>query len=224
MKMACGDKKAACRIAILDPELTISMPPAVAAATGIDAVSHALETAVTNKRNPVSDLLSQRAWKLLAAGFPALFENHESPAARGQMLLGAHLAGAAIENSMLGAAHALANPLTAHYGITHGYAVGMMLPHVIRFNGSVAANRYQLAAASAGLEPEDAADAVKKLANFVTSLLVRAGVKTTLRDWNVSGDLLPTLAKEAAAQWTGNFNPRPVDESSLLELYQCAFE
>ena len=223
-KMACGDKKAACKIAILDPDLTRSMPTSVAAATGIDAISHALETAVTTRRNPVSELLSRRAWKLLASGFSAVFSDNDSTDARGQMLLGAHLAGAAIENSMLGAAHALANPLTAHFDLTHGYAVGMMLPHVIRFNSSVVGSHYAGAAAAAGLCSADDINAPELLAGFVTSLLEMSDVPTTLSAWGVTAELLPTLAGEAAVQWTGNFNPRPVDESSLLELYQCAFK
>ncbi len=101
-KMACGDKKAACRVAILDPDLTSSMPSSVRAATGIDALSHALETYVTKPRNPVSQLFSRRAWQLLVAGFPRVLENPGDLAARSAMLLGAHFAGAAIENSMFG--------------------------------------------------------------------------------------------------------------------------
>jgi alcohol dehydrogenase len=102
MKMACGDKKAACKVAILDPDLTMSMPAQVTAATGIDALSHALETYVTKPRNPVSQMFSRRAFRLLSFGFPRVLENPQDSLARSAMLLGAHLAGAAIENSMLG--------------------------------------------------------------------------------------------------------------------------
>src|SRR4051794_30989264 len=133
--MACGDAKALPRVAILDPELTATQPPRVAAATGIDAVAHALETAVTTKRNETSLRFSAEAWRLLERGFErAVGNGHADAAARADMLVGAHLAGCAIENSMLGAAHALANPLTGDFGVPHGFAVGMMLPHVVRFN------------------------------------------------------------------------------------------
>jgi hypothetical protein len=113
VKMACGDKKAACRIALLDPELTVTQPPRVTALTGIDALSHALETFVTSRRNPVSLAFSREAWRLLAGNLARVLENPHDLEARGSMLLGASFAGLAIENSMLGAAHALANPLTA---------------------------------------------------------------------------------------------------------------
>src|SRR5262249_33331441 len=122
MKMACGDPKAACRIAVLDPDLTLSMPAAVTAATGIDALSHAVESLVAATSNPVSQLFSRQAWQLLIQGMPAVLERPGDADARARMLLGAHLAGAAIENSMLGATHALANPLSAHFDVTHGVA------------------------------------------------------------------------------------------------------
>src|SRR3984885_5294915 len=133
--MACGDPKAAARVAILDPALTLSQPRRVAACTGIDAITHAVETAVTRKRSALSLMYSHAAFKLAAGSFPMVLKQPDDLEARGRMLLGAALAGTAIENSMLGAAHAAANPLTAHFGLVHGQAVGMMLPWVVRFNG-----------------------------------------------------------------------------------------
>ena len=256
MKMACGDKKAACRVAILDPELTLSMPASVTAATGIDAISHALESYVTTKRNPISQLFARRAWKLLARGFEEvvgersrksevrsqkegmLTDNVESSSsrsslatrhssllpARGSMLLGAHLAGAAIENSMLGATHALANPLTAHYGITHGLAVGLMLPHVIRFNAPVVSDLYGKLAEDVGLCAADDPRAAELLAARVALLIESSGSPTYLSTCGVERTMLRQLAIEAAKQWTGTFNPRGVDESSLVELYEAAFD
>lgn len=225
MKMACGDKKAACKIALLDPELTASMPDSVAAATGIDAICHAVETHVTNRRNPVSELFSRRAWKMLSQGFATVFSDTApaaDSAARGQMLLGAHFAGAAIENSMLGAAHALANPLTAHFGVTHGYAVGIMLPQVIRFNSSIVGPLYGQLASDVGLCEESDPNASELLAEHVAVMVGLSGAPKTLKECDVSEDLIETMAEEAAQQWTGNFNPRPVDAESLREMYQCA--
>ena len=112
VKMACGDKKASCRIAILDPELTLTQPELVTALTGIDAVSHAVETFVTKRRNPVSIMYSREAWRLLAGNFKTVLKDPNNLEARSAMQLGAAYAGVAIENSMLGASHALANPLT----------------------------------------------------------------------------------------------------------------
>ena len=134
-KMACGDFKAAARVAILDPELTLTQPAAVAAATGMDAMSHALETAVTSGGGIlISQMLSREAFRLCSRGLRRVFDKPSDIEARADVLLGAALAGMAIENSMLGAAHAAANPLTARYGVLHGHAVGLMLPAVIRFN------------------------------------------------------------------------------------------
>src|SRR5207302_8749078 len=109
------------------------------ACTGIDAIAHAVEPAVTKKRTPLSSMYSREAFKLCVTSFPEVLRSPSGLEARGRMLLGAALSGLAIENSMLGAAHAAANPLTAHYGIVHGQAVGMMLPWVVRFNDNEAA-------------------------------------------------------------------------------------
>ena len=123
VKMACGDKKASCVIALLDPKLTLTQPAQVTALTGIDAVSHALETWVTKPRNPASMMFSREAWRLVAANFLTVLAEPNNLEARAGMLLGAAYSGLAIENSMLGAAHALANPLTATYGTAHGLSL-----------------------------------------------------------------------------------------------------
>jgi alcohol dehydrogenase len=225
VKMACGDKKASCRIAILDPKLTLTQPPRVTALTGIDAVAHALETYVTKRRNPVSLLYSREAWRLLATNFGRVIEDPSDIAARAAMQLGACYAGVAIENSMLGATHALANPLTATYGIVHGEAIGMMLPHVIRFNGEEFAGWYsELLEASCddnGMPKPSSGPA--GLADFVESLVAKAGLATRLPERQVEEDRLPELAAAAATQWTGTFNPREVREPELLGLYRRAF-
>src|SRR5437763_1200734 len=142
MKMACGDRKAAFRVAILDPQVTVSQPAKVTAITGIDALAHALESYVTTRRNPVSQTFAREAWRLLEPNLETALDQPENLEARGAMQLGAHFAGSAIENSMLGACHACANPLTSHYGLTHGIAIGILLPHVIRFNGPAAGSLY----------------------------------------------------------------------------------
>lgn len=225
VKMACGDKKAACRIALLDPELTVTQPPRVTALTGIDALSHALETLVTTRRNPVSLAFSREAWRLLAGHFARVLENPQDLEARGAMLLGASFAGLAIECSMLGAAHALANPLTARFDVPHGQAVGVMLPHVIRFNAAAAAAAYDelWSMTHNGCVRPRAADGAEALAEFVHQMLARAGLATTLRGLGIDPLALPQLAAQAAKQWTATFNPRPVQEQDLLELYQQAF-
>lgn len=224
MKMACGDKKAAPRVAVLDPELTVTMPLAVTAATGIDAITHAVESYVATTRNPVSQLYSRQAWELLSLAFPAVIVAADNLAARGAMLLGSHLAGAAIENSMLGAAHAMANPLTAHYGVTHGHAVGIMLPHVIRYNAPNVADEYADLASDVGLCTPGTPDAAERLAEFVFALVGQSGAPTDLAACGVETKLIPKMAAEAAKQWTGRFNPRPVEAPQFEELYRCALQ
>ncbi|MBO0860717.1 MAG: iron-containing alcohol dehydrogenase, partial [Chloracidobacterium sp.] len=134
VKMACGDPQAAFKIALLDPRLTLTAPPGLTATSGYDAVSHAVESYVTKKRNPVSRMLAREAWRLLEANFERVLNEPANIEARGAMLLGSYLAGLAIENSMLGATHACANPLTKNFGVTHGLAIAVMLPRVVRWN------------------------------------------------------------------------------------------
>ncbi len=220
-KMACLDPKCAARVAILDPQLTLSQPPRVTTCTGIDAIAHAVESAVTTKRNELSQKLSSEAFKLLVAGFPVVMNEPGNLGARAQMQLGAAYAGAAIENSMLGAAHAAANPLTAHFGIAHGHAVGLMLPHVVRFNSEDAevSGLYSRLAAIAGFEATP-----KALAAQLKSFLTLTRLPTSLEAAGVKRDSLPMLAEEAARQWTAGFNPRRITAKDFLQLYSATFD
>src|SRR3954454_15944076 len=175
VKMACGDKRAAFRAAILDPELTVTQPPRVTALTGIDALAHALETYVTKRRNSLSLAFSREAWRHLAPNLSRVIGNPNDLAARGEMQLGACLAGLAIENSMLGAAHALANPLTATYGIAHGEAIALMLPHVIRRNGKNVEPWYRELAECSDLDPiNKPGSPVERIAGFLSEISAEA--------------------------------------------------
>lgn len=235
VKMACGDKRAACRVALLDPTLTVTQPARVSALTGIDAIAHALETYVTQPRNPVSLAFSREAWQLLSANFGRVLADPRDLESRSAMQLGACFAGLAIENSMLGAAHALANPLTASYGIVHGQAVALMLPHVIRFNAVQCGAWYaeleiQPRTGNGQVSPESAAllatrddESGEKLAETVTELARMAGLATRLSECAVERENLPRLAAAASSQWTAGFNPRKVGEEELLGLYQAAY-
>jgi alcohol dehydrogenase len=225
VKMACGDKKASFRVALLDPELTVSQPTGVTALTGIDALAHALETYVTKVRNPVSLAFSREAWLLLGENFGRVLREPTDLLARSGMQLGACFAGLAIENSMLGATHALANPLTTRYGIVHGQAIGLMLPHVIRFNGVEFGDWYRdLLEGTGGANGfPDPASGHEGLADFVARLANQAGLPNRLSQCGVEQATLHELAAEAAKQWTGSFNPRRVGEAELLTLYESAF-
>jgi alcohol dehydrogenase len=223
LKMACGDRKAAFRVAILDPEVTVSQPAKVTAITGIDAISHALESYVTVRRNPLSQMFAREAWRLLDGNFEKVLRQPDDLDARGAMQIGAHFAGVAIETSMLGACHACANPLTAHYGLTHGVAIGILLPHVIRFNAAAVGGLYGDLAHEVGLLNGDHGAAGEVLARRITDLLRAAEMPTRLSECGVSEGIFAVLAEEASEQWTGRYNPRPVDEADLHRLYEAAF-
>ncbi len=212
MKMACGDKKAAFRVCVLDPELTVSQPPGVTAVTGIDAIAHAVESFVCTKANPLSRMCSRAAWEYLAPNFETVLKEPNNLTARAAMQLGAHLAGMAIEAAMLGVCHSCANPLTAHYGMTHGVAIGLMLPHVVRFNAVVAGDWYAELAGTAD-----------RLADRLAGLAAAAGLPKSLKEAGVSAGILGLLAHEANQQWTARFNPRPVTEDDILGIYQAAW-
>ncbi|MGH9881824.1 MAG: iron-containing alcohol dehydrogenase, partial [Pyrinomonadaceae bacterium] len=215
VKMACGDPQAAFRLAILDPELTRSQPHEVTASSGFDAITHAVETYVSTRRTPMSELFSREAWRLLEANYDTVLQRPDDLPARAAMQLGACLAGIAIENSMLGATHACANPLTAHYGTTHGAALAMLLPSVVRWNGPKSSERYrELLRISKGKPKEDPADA---LAARLEELAALGGLGTTLSRAGIAAADLPALATEAAEQWTGRFNPRPFDYAGAME-------
>src|SRR4029078_10398663 len=146
-----------------------------------------------SKANPVSRLFSREAWRLLAPAFTRALTTPDLPdeAAMGDLLLGAHLAGAAIEASMLGAAHACANPLTARFGVVHGIAVALMLPPVVRFNTSVAGPLYFDLAGRPG----------EQVAERIEELRAAAALPGRLRDLGVDRADLESLAREAAGQW-----------------------
>jgi alcohol dehydrogenase len=222
-KMACGDKKALPKVAILDPDLTVSQPPKVTACTGIDALAHVLEAAVTRDRNETSSRHARTGFLLTQANIEKVFADPQNVEARGQVLLGASHAGAAIELSMLGAAHSMANPLTARRGIVHGNAVGMCLPVVMRYNAKIPSVQKVFAglARDAGLVNKDSGDDIGAEALFtrVDKLLGMAGFPLSLHEHGFNPQELSDLAAEAAEQWTAQFNPREVTASDLEKLY-----
>lgn len=207
VKMACGDPQAAFRVAILDPELTVTQPRAVTAASGYDAVSHAVETFVTTRRTPISDCFSREAWRLLQANFERVLTHPDDLEARGAMQVGAYLAGWAIENSMLGSTHACANPLTADFGVIHGVAIAALLRHVVHWNEQAVSYR--------DLHPD--------LKSRLRAMAEAAGLPGGLRELDIPETSFPQLAAAAALQWTGKFNPRPFDAAGAMEIYQCAY-
>jgi alcohol dehydrogenase len=224
VKMACGDKRAAFRAAILDPQLTITQPQRVTALTGIDALSHAIETYVTRRRTALSLACSREAWRHLAPNFSRVLAEPDNLEARSEMQLGACFAGLAIENSMLGAAHALANPLTATFDMPHGEAVALMLPHVIRHNGQQFGAWYrelvQCTPTLNSAQNEETATAA--LADWVATVAHAAGLHGKLKECGVTADRIPALAAAATQQWTIKFNPVELTLDDCHRLYDSA--
>ncbi len=194
------------------------MPARVSACTSIDALTHAVESFVCTRRNVVSNRYSREAFVLIHQAMQAVMRDPDDVEARGDMLLGAAYSGLAIENSMLGAAHAAANPLTAHLGVTHGQAVGLMLPHVIRFN----AGRQDVLGLYTELAQAAGLDDVCELIDSIGLLLAGSGLGTTLSKQGLTDEIVPVLAEEAAGQWTASFNPRPVGVDDFVTLYRAA--
>ena len=225
-KMACGDPQLAPTLAVLDPELTVTQPREVAACTGLDALVHALEAAVTKAGTRFSEALAVEAFCALESHIDEALSASPSISARLAMLEGAALAGMAIELSMLGAAHALANPLTARFGIAHGHAVALMLPRVVRFNVDQrrAGRTYHRLAVAAGLagSQTSARQAAEAIALRVEGLLERAQLPRSLAELGIESTAIDELSVAAAQQWTAGFNPRAVGPDELGTLYRAA--
>ena len=219
-KLACGAPSAMFRAVILDPTLLPSAPREVIAATGFDSIAHAVETAVTSGRTDASVALSHRAFALLSRAFPLVTAGDPSATDWDDMQRGAFLAGAAIERSMLGAAHACANPLTRRFDVAHGRALAITLPRVVRWNASSARDAYRDLLRAAGIPPGD--DPAHTLASRLDAWVAVAGLPQQLADASVHDGELPALAEEASAEWTGRFNPRPFDAAGALAVYRSA--
>jgi alcohol dehydrogenase len=222
VKMACGDPKASFRVAILDPLLSVTQPLEVTAAAGYDALSHAVESHVTTKRNPVSQLFSLEAFRLLERNYERVISHPNDLEARAAMQLGSCYAGIAIENSMLGAAHACANPLTARYGTLHAQAIALLLPSVVRWNRSVVDDLYGELLRASGVQTILDSPS-ETLARRLEQLAGRGGLRTKMAESGISKQDVPSLAEEAAKQWTGSFNPRPFSAQAALEVYESAY-
>ena len=213
---------------ILDARLTVGLPAHVTAATGIDAMVHAIE-AYTSKRlkNPLSDMLAREALRLLSGSIVTAVKQGDNLEARADMLLGAMLAGQAFANAPVAAVHALAYPLGGNYHIPHGLSNSLVLPHVLRFNGPVASDLYAEIAPLImpnQILPEDTIAATEMLADHFLSLAADLGLQTTLREMNIPESDLPKLAEDSMLQQRLLVNnPRELDLEDALGVYQKAY-
>ncbi|GBL57865.1 putative iron-containing alcohol dehydrogenase [Pseudomonas citronellolis] len=215
-------------LALLDADLTLGLPPAVTAATGIDAMVHAIEAYTSKlKKNPLSDLLAREALRLLARNLDAVVHDGANREARQAMLLGACLAGQAFANAPVAAVHALAYPLGGHFHIPHGLSNALVLPEVMRFNAPAAAALYaELAPLLLGerLRPGDRDGLVGQFIDELADLSPRCGLPSRLRDAGVPEHMLVLLASDAMQQQRLLVNnPREVGEADALAIYRAAY-
>src|SRR5690606_13994652 len=216
-------------IAVLDPELTLGLPPAITAATGIDAMVHAIEAYASknSNNNPLSKMLAKEALQLLGANIEIAVSNGGDMAARSAMLLGSMLAGQAFANSPVAAVHALAYPIGGTFHIPHGLSNALVLPHVLRFNAPDAAHLYAEIAADAfpHLHAEDSAQG--RCAAFIGALAdlsARVGLQRRLREVGIGEQHLAKMAADAMKQQRLLVNnPREVTEADALSIYRAAW-
>ncbi|MAE34573.1 MAG: alcohol dehydrogenase [Oceanospirillaceae bacterium] len=217
-------------IALLDAELTKGLPAHVTAATGIDAMVHAIEAYTSvHKKNPVSDMLAKEALRLLSSNLMAAVNEGHNLEARSNMLLGALYAGQAFANAPVAAVHALAYPLGGHFHIPHGLSNSLVLPHVMRFNAAndtAAAQYAELAPYIMGLDAPEGSPAqiTDALITWLEQRIKETGLPMTLRECDIPEDAIPMLASEAMLQQRLLINnPREVSEADALAIYTAAY-
>jgi alcohol dehydrogenase len=216
-------------IALLDATLTVKLPAHITAATGIDAMVHAIEayTSVI-KKNIYSDMLAIQALKLMSKYIQSAVHHGDDLEARHNMMLGATLAGQAFANAPVAAVHALAYPLGGHYHIPHGLSNSLVLPHVMRFNIPAAAKLYaelaEIIIPEECLLLDSVEDKAEAFINYLEFLINDLGLPQTLESVNVDKNSLEMLAKDAIKQERLLINnPREMSESDILAIYQAAF-
>ena len=207
------------KVAITDPELTLSMPPALTASTGLDALTHAIESYLSTGATPPSEALALRAVALIGANLPAVYADGSNRPAREAMAMGSMLAGMAFANSGLGLVHGLVHPLGARHGMSHGNACGRLLPYVMRFNQPAAEQKLrEVARALTGDPSATAEDAI----SAVERLLATVNVPRGLADVAILDADMPSLAKDGLLSGAVRTNPRPVSEEESRALLEEA--
>ena len=212
------------KIAIVDPELTVGLPKALTAATGMDALTHNLESYLSTVYHPICDAIAFAGIKLVAQNLPRAVENGGDLEARGAMMMAAMMGAIAFQKE-LGVTHSLAHPLSTVVDLHHGLANAILLPYTMAFNREAATDQLKDIAAAFGvnihaLSPEEGAQAA---INQVAQLCKDIGIPSHLREVNVKAEMIPHLARQAMADGCHLTNPRPCTEKDMTNLYQQAF-
>jgi alcohol dehydrogenase class IV len=227
VKLAVNARPLTADWAVLDPQLTTGLPRGVTAATGVDAIVHAVEAYTSSRlKNPISDALAREALRLLSANLLIACTKPENVAARESMLLGAHLAGLAFSNAPVAGVHALAYPLGGLHHLPHGVTNALMLRHVLQHNAEAAREHY--AELAPIIVPECEAEGsqarVALLIDRLDELVTETGIATRLRDYGIDIAEAPTLAREAMKQTRLLVNnPCEITEADAQRLYEAAW-
>jgi alcohol dehydrogenase class IV len=227
VKSYIGDRYIVPDLAILDPLLTLGLPPFLTASTGFDALTHAIEAYTSRIANPMSDAQALHAIRLIAANIETAVKNGANVAARSNMQSAATLAGWAIGSANVGLVHGMSHALGARYGVPHGTGNAILLPHVMRFNAArpEAARRLRDVAVALGVDGvTDDASAAAAAADKVAALLAATGHPTKLADVNVPKDDLGPCSEAAILDPANLYNARMVlGASEIEELYRLAY-
>ena len=224
-KMVCVDPNDIPVLSIVDAELMLSLPPGLTAATGMDALTHAIEGYITKGAWEMSDMFELKAIEMIAKHLPIVVKNPSDVVARDGMAVAQYIAGMGFSNVGLGLVHGMAHPLGAYYDIPHGIANALLLPVVMQYNAESSIDKYVDIARAMGvkvdnLSPQKAAQAA---VDAVKSLATRVGIPERLRDLNVKEEDLERLAKSAFEDVCTPGNPREVKLSEISDLYKKAF-
>ena len=209
---------------ISDPEFTLSVPASVTAATGMDAITHAVESYISNMATPLSKYHSLEALKIFHKALPVAVADGRNFEAREQMMLGCTIVGYGFSNANLGMVHAIAHTLSAHFGLAHGMANACVLPYVIRYNAESCPQQMVEMAEAIGLETTGNTDTDKYLlADELLRMIKLLGVKT-ISEQGITEDALDRLAEDALHEPVLNFNPRQgVTKEDILDILKKAF-
>jgi len=225
-KLLFADNNIIPNTALLDPDLTLGLPAHLTAATGMDAMSHAVESLHSMQRTPMTDGLALHAIRIVAEFLPRAVNDGQDATARGQMLIAACLAGTAFSNAQVGLVHAMAHTVGARFGVHHGLANSILMPHVIRFNAEEVAACYRPAAEALGIDVAqlDDNECAEAAANAIYELAGRVGLPRRLSEEGVPEDALPDLAEGTLFDGAIVYNGRMVMEATeVLEVYRAAY-
>ncbi|MGA2332474.1 MAG: iron-containing alcohol dehydrogenase [Syntrophales bacterium] len=226
VKVACAHPFCNADIAMLDPELTVKLPPKITAFTAMDAMTHAIEAITTSSANPISDALGLHAVRIITKYLPEVMKNPENVEARGYLLIASNMAGMSFINAFTGGVHATAHALGALYGIPHGLANSIMLPHLMGYNLEEKPDRFVLVADAMGVNVEGMTpdQAAKAAVRAVKDLQKSVGLTQTLKDFGVpeGRDALQPLIDLAMGDSQLPYNPRDLEEDDVYNLYMKA--